>query len=63
MEKPNGEPEEILLENLEKEYYRLDFMVKQENQHLKREMDISLKAIASVDSSYTTRFNLENNCK
>lgn len=44
MEKPNGEPEEILLENLEKEYYRLDFMVKQENQHLKREMDISLKA-------------------
>ena len=29
----------------------------------RQSMDISLKAIASVDSSYTTRFNLENNCK
>ena len=28
MENPNGEPEEILLENLEKEYYRLQFIVK-----------------------------------
>ena len=25
MERPGGEPEEILLENLEKEYYRLQF--------------------------------------
>ena len=27
MENPNGEPQEILLENLEKEYYRLQFLV------------------------------------
>ena len=44
MEKPTGEPEEILLENLDKEYYRLSFLVEQENQHLKREMEISIQA-------------------
>ncbi len=44
MEKPNGEPEEVLLENLEKEYYRLSFLVEQGNEHLKREMEISIQA-------------------
>lgn len=44
MEKPQGEPEEILLCNLEKEYYRLNFLVDQGNEHIKREMEISLKA-------------------
>ena len=44
MEQPNGEPESILLENLEKEYYRLSFLTEQENIHLKREMEISIKA-------------------
>ena len=33
MENPNGEPEEILLENLEKEYYRLQFLVETGNEH------------------------------
>ena len=44
MEKPNGEPEEILLENLDKEYYRLSFLAEQGNEHLKREMEISIQA-------------------
>ncbi len=44
MEKPTGEPEEILLENLDKEYYRLSFLVEQGNEHLKREMEISIQA-------------------
>ncbi|GFI61236.1 hypothetical protein IMSAG049_00393 [Clostridiales bacterium] len=44
MEKPSGEPEEILLENLEKQYYRLFFLVERENIHLKREMEISIQA-------------------
>lgn len=44
MEQPNGEPESILLENFEKEYYRLSFLTEQENIHLKREMEISIKA-------------------
>ena len=44
MEKPGGDPEEILLKDLEKEYYRLEFLVDSYNQHLKREMDISIEA-------------------
>ena len=31
MEQPNGEPQKILLENLEKEYYRLQFLVDEGN--------------------------------
>lgn len=44
MENPNGEPEEILLENLEKEYYRLSFIAGQGSVHLKKELEISKKA-------------------
>ena len=44
MERPTGEPEEILLENLEKEYYRLSFLVDSGNEHLQREMEISIQA-------------------
>ena len=44
MENPSGEPEEVLLENLEKEYYRLSFLVDTGNTHLKREMEISIQA-------------------
>ena len=52
MENPNGEPFEILLENLEKEYYRLEFLVKIGNEHLKREMEISIKAGEIVGKIY-----------
>ena len=44
MENPSGQAEEILLENLPKEYYRLSFLVDNGNEHLKREMEISMKA-------------------
>ena len=44
MEKPNGEPESILLKNLAKEYYRLQFIVNSENENIKKEMEISIKA-------------------
>ena len=44
MENPNGEPEEILLENLEKEYYRLSFLTDTGSVHLKKELEISKKA-------------------
>lgn len=44
MEQPNGAPEVIELKNLEKEYYRLNFLVNSGNESLKREMDISLAA-------------------
>lgn len=44
MERPGGEPEEILLENFEKEYYRLQFLVDEGSEHLKREMEVSIAA-------------------
>ncbi len=44
MERPGGEPEEILLKNLPKEYYRLQFLVDKGNEHLKREMEVSMAA-------------------
>jgi hypothetical protein len=52
MENPNGEPEEILLENLSKEYYRLQFLVDEGNENLKREMEISIQAGDLVGKIY-----------
>lgn len=44
MEKPTGEPDSILLEELPKEYYRFDFITKTDSKLLKKEMEISIKA-------------------
>lgn len=44
MERPGGEPEKLLLANLEKEYYRLQFLVDEGNEHLQREMEVSIAA-------------------
>ena len=44
MERPSGEPEEILLENLPTEYYRLSFLIDSGSEHLKREMEVSIAA-------------------
>ena len=44
MEQPNSEPEEILLKDLPKDYYRLSFLVDEKNTHLEKEMEVSLKA-------------------
>ena len=52
MEQPNGEPWEILLENLETDYYRLNFLVDTGSVHLKREMEISLQAGDMVGQIY-----------
>ena len=52
MERPNSEPLKILLENLEKEYYLLQFLVDEGNAHLKREMEVSVKAGSLVGIIY-----------
>ena len=44
MERPQGEPEVIELKNLESEAYRLQFLVDSGNEHLKREMEVSIAA-------------------
>lgn len=52
MEQPNGEPEQILLENLGKEYYRLLFLVDEKSQHLSKEMEVSMQAGEIVGRIY-----------
>ena len=52
MEQPNGEPEQILLENLGKEYYRLQFLVDEKSEHLSKEMEVSMKAGEMVGRIY-----------
>ena len=44
MEKPTGEPESILLNDLPKEYYRLQFLIDTGNESVRKEMEISIKA-------------------
>ena len=44
MEKPNGEPEQIFLKDLEKEYYRLQFLTDTGDESVKREMEVSIQA-------------------
>lgn len=52
MENTNSEPEEILLENLDKEYYRLQFLVDEGNEHIKKEMEVSIEAGEIVSLLY-----------
>lgn len=52
MENPNSEPQEILLENLGCEYYRLQFLVDTGSDHLKKEMEVSIKAGELVGRIY-----------
>jgi len=44
MNRPNDEPEILKLEDLEKEYHRLQFLVDTGSEHIKKEMEISLQA-------------------
>ena len=44
MERPTGDPEIIQLKDLEKEYYRLQFLVDTGDTNIKKEMEVSLQA-------------------
>ncbi len=57
MERPNGEPQEILLKDLEKEYYRLSFLVDTGSEHLKKEMEVSIQAGEIVGLLYDALLN------
>lgn len=52
MNNPNTEPEEILLKDLGKEYYRLSFLVDSKSEHLKKEEELSFKAGELVGRLY-----------
>ncbi len=52
MEKPGGDPEKINLADLEKDYYRLSFLAERGNEHLQREMEVSIQAGEIVGMLY-----------
>ena len=52
MEQPNGEPQKILLKELGKEYYRLQFLVDQKSEHITKEMRVSMQAGEIVGHIY-----------
>ena len=52
MNKPNGEPDEILLKDLPKQFYQLQFIVEQKSEILKKEEEISIEAGALVGKLY-----------
>ncbi len=52
MEHPGAEPEEILLANLATDYYRLQFLVDSQSVHIKKEMEVSIKAGNLVGQLY-----------
>jgi hypothetical protein len=52
MENPNGEPEEIKLEDLPNEYYRLNFLVDTGDKHIQKELEVSVKAGELVGKLY-----------
>ena len=52
MEQPNGEPEQIFLKDLGKEYYRLQFLVDARCEHISKEMQVSMKAGEIVGKIY-----------
>ena len=52
MENPQAKPEIILLENLETEYYRLNFLIDKTSESVKRELELSIKAGEIVGKLY-----------
>ena len=56
MENPNGEPERILLADLEKDFYRLEFLVNRKSENIRREEQVSLDAGKLVGKLYDALF-------
>ena len=44
MKQPDAEPEVLLLKNFEKEYHRLNFLINSQDNHIKKEMEVSISA-------------------
>lgn len=52
MERPNGEPQRILLKDLPAEYYRLRFLVDAADAHIQKEEEVSIRAGELVGRIY-----------
>ena len=55
-EKPNAEPERILLADLEKDFYQLAFLVNRKSENIRREEQVSLDAGKLVGKLYDALF-------
>lgn len=59
MEQPQGEPFELLLQNLEKDYHQLQFLVGDGQASLRHEMEVSIKAgslVGKIYDSFLTQY-------
>jgi len=61
MNNPNSEPDEIFLENLEKDYYRFNFITDTGSKYLKKELEISFKAGEIVGYIYDELLKMYHN--
>ncbi len=52
MNKPQSEPEIVYLKDLEEDYYRLNFLVDQKDDYVKKSVEVSIQARAIVGSLY-----------
>ena len=62
MEQPQGEPFELLLENLAKEAHCLRFLVEEKDNKLKHEMEVSIKAgdlVGKIYDAFLRQYNGE----
>ena len=61
MNRPNDEPEVLCLADLEREYPRLQFLVDTRDEHIQKEMEVSLKAGEIVGVLYEALLKQYNN--
>lgn len=52
MNRPQGEAEVVYLKDLEEDYYRLNFLIDQEDQNIKKSLEVSIKAGGLVGKLY-----------
>ena len=63
MEKPNSQPEKIFLDELETDYYRLNFIVNSKSELLKKEEKVSKDAgnlIGEIYDAFSEELDMEN---
>lgn len=63
MERPRAEPERILLKDLERDYYRLQFLVDTQSKHLAKEEEVSMKAgeiVGRIYDSLVKQYDMHN---
>lgn len=61
MERPNGEPEIVKLKDLGTDYYRLNFLVDQKDDHIQKQLEVSIQAGELVGLLYDALLDEYNN--